>query len=79
VLYYGSVEEFVRELVCPMFRRNVGEEGRADYRWAARWWQFSRGHHPAGGDVAPGSTQAWTRPLAPPSASVTTPNITLAS
>lgn len=38
-LYYGSVDEFVREFVCPMFRRNVGEEGRADYRWSARWWE----------------------------------------
>lgn len=39
VLYYGSVDEFVREFVCPVFRRNVGEEGRADYRWSARWWE----------------------------------------
>ncbi|WP_029212102.1 DUF4913 domain-containing protein [Arsenicicoccus bolidensis] len=38
-LYYGSVDEFVREFVCPTFRRNVGEEGRADYRWSARWWE----------------------------------------
>lgn len=38
-LYYGSVDEFVREFVCPVFRRNVGEEGRADYRWSARWWE----------------------------------------
>ena len=38
-LYYGSVDEFVREFVCPIFRRNVGEEGRADYRWSARWWE----------------------------------------
>jgi len=36
-LYYGSVDEFVREFVCPPFRRNVGEEGRADHRWSARW------------------------------------------
>ena len=35
-LYYGSVDEFVREFVCPPFRRNVGEEGRADHRWSAR-------------------------------------------
>lgn len=39
MLYYGSVDEFVREFVCPVFRRNVGEEGRADYRWSARWWE----------------------------------------
>lgn len=38
-LYYGSVDEFVREFVCPIFCRNVGEEGRADYRWSARWWE----------------------------------------
>lgn len=38
-LYYGSVDEFVREFVCPIFRRNVGEETRADYRWSARWWE----------------------------------------
>ena len=38
-LYFGSVDEFVREFVCPIFRRNVGEEGRADYRWSARWWE----------------------------------------
>lgn len=38
-LYYGSVDEFVREFVCPTFRRNVGEEGRTDYRWSARWWE----------------------------------------
>lgn len=38
-LYYGNVDEFVREFVCPIFRRNVGEEGRADYRWSARWWE----------------------------------------
>jgi len=38
-LYYGSVDEFVREFVCPIFGRNVGEETRADYRWSARWWE----------------------------------------
>lgn len=38
-LYYGSVDEFVREFVCPTFRRNVGEQGRAEYRWSARWWE----------------------------------------
>jgi len=38
-LSYASVDEFVREFVCPIFRRNVGEEGRADYRWSARWWE----------------------------------------
>lgn len=38
-LYYGSVDEFVREIVCPTFRRRVGE--RAAYRWAGDWWRNS--------------------------------------
>ena len=38
-LFFGSTDEFVRELVCPVFRRNVGEAGRAEYRWSARWWE----------------------------------------
>ena len=38
-LYFGSTDEFVREFVCPVFRRNVGEAGRAEYRWSARWWE----------------------------------------
>lgn len=37
--YYRDVDEFVREFVCKVFRRNVGEEGRAEYRWSARWWE----------------------------------------
>lgn len=36
-LYYGSVDEFVREIICPTFRRRVGE--RAPYRWSAEWWR----------------------------------------
>ncbi len=36
-LYYGSVDEFVREIVCPTFRRRVGE--RAPRRWDAQWWR----------------------------------------
>lgn len=28
-LYYGSVDEFVREIVCPTFRRRVGNAPRA--------------------------------------------------
>ena len=36
-LYYRSVDEFVRNLVIPVFRRNVGP--RAEARWAARWWE----------------------------------------
>ncbi len=38
-LYYGSVDEFVREFVCPVFRRPVGVAGRSEYRWSARWWE----------------------------------------
>ena len=38
-LYYGSVDEFVREFICPVFRRNVGDGQRAEYRWSARWWE----------------------------------------
>lgn len=37
-LYYGSVDEFVREQIVPVFRRRVGE--RASYRWAADWWRY---------------------------------------
>lgn len=36
-LYYGSVEEFVREMIVPVFCRAVGE--RAARRWQAAWWQ----------------------------------------
>ena len=38
-LYFGSTDEFVRGFVSPVFRRNVGEAGRAEYRWSARWWE----------------------------------------
>lgn len=36
-LRYRSVDEFVRDLVIPVFRRNVGP--RAEARWSARWWE----------------------------------------
>jgi len=36
-LYYGSVDEFVREFLSPIFSRNIGE--RAEARWSARWWE----------------------------------------
>ena len=36
-LHYRSVDEFVRGLVVPVFRRNVGP--RAEARWSARWWE----------------------------------------
>jgi hypothetical protein len=36
-LRYRSVDEFVRDLVIPVFRRNIGP--RAEHRWSARWWE----------------------------------------
>ena len=37
-LYYGSVDEFVREQIVPVFRRRVGPgEG---LHWAADWWRY---------------------------------------
>ena len=36
-LHYRNVDEFVRGLVVPVFRRNVGP--RAEARWSARWWE----------------------------------------
>ncbi|MFN8185226.1 MAG: DUF4913 domain-containing protein [Candidatus Nanopelagicales bacterium] len=36
-LHYRSVDEFVRGLVVPVFRRNVGP--RVEARWSARWWE----------------------------------------
>ncbi|HOB80937.1 MAG TPA: DUF4913 domain-containing protein, partial [Ornithinibacter sp.] len=36
-LYYGSVDEFVREFIVPVFRRQVGD--RAQRRWSAEWWR----------------------------------------
>ena len=36
-LHYRSVDEFVRGMVVPVFRRNIGP--RAEARWAARWWE----------------------------------------
>ena len=36
-LYYRSVDEFVRALIIPVFRRNVGP--RAENRWSAGWWE----------------------------------------
>lgn len=36
-LYYGSVDEFVREFLVPVFSRQVGD--RAARRWSAEWWR----------------------------------------
>lgn len=38
-LFYSSLDDFVREYICQVFRRNVGEEGRSELRWSARWWE----------------------------------------
>ena len=39
--YFKNLDQFVREFVCPVFRRNVGEPGRAEHRWSAQWWKSS--------------------------------------
>lgn len=36
-LYYGSVDEFVREYLCNVYRRRIDGQHRL---WAARWWQY---------------------------------------
>ncbi|GAA3512291.1 DUF4913 domain-containing protein [Georgenia daeguensis] len=36
-LYYGSVDEFVREYLRQLFRRRVGPNTSA--KWAAEWWR----------------------------------------
>lgn len=39
VLQFQTVDEFVRDFLCPMYRRNVGQQGRAQLRWSAKWWE----------------------------------------
>ncbi|WP_454778738.1 DUF4913 domain-containing protein [Georgenia muralis] len=36
-LYYGSVDEFVREYLRHLYRRRVGPNTSA--KWAAEWWR----------------------------------------
>jgi len=36
-LFYGSVDEFVREHLVNIYRRKVGPQSQR--RWAAEWWQ----------------------------------------
>lgn len=38
-LFFNNLDEFVREFVRHVFRRDVGETGRAEHRWSARWWE----------------------------------------
>lgn len=38
-LYYGSVDEFVREYLRHVYRRHIA--GRGEHRvWAAEWWKY---------------------------------------
>jgi hypothetical protein len=38
-LYYGSVDEFVREYLRNVYRRHIA--GRGEHRvWAAEWWKY---------------------------------------
>lgn len=36
-LVYGSVDEFVREYLCHMYKRTLDSRNR---RWAAEWWAY---------------------------------------
>jgi hypothetical protein len=38
-LFYGSVDEFVREHLRFMYSRKVGG-GNASRRWSAQWWKY---------------------------------------
>lgn len=38
-LYYGSVDEFVREYLRNVYRRRIGGDGRSRV-WAAEWWRY---------------------------------------
>jgi len=38
-LYFGSVDEFVREYLCKVYRRRVDGSGRQRV-WAAEWWRY---------------------------------------
>ena len=59
-LYYGSVDEFGREIICPTFRRRVGE--RAPYRWSAEWWRNTEACCAAKRSGGRGNTCTWTQP-----------------
>jgi hypothetical protein len=38
-LQFGSVDEFVREYLCNVYRRHIA--GRGEHRvWAAAWWKY---------------------------------------
>lgn len=41
VLYYGSVDEFVREFLFPLYRRRIDGDranGSTSFRWDPQWW-----------------------------------------
>lgn len=38
-LYFGSVDEFVREFLVKVYRRRVSGDGRTRV-WAAKWWRY---------------------------------------
>jgi hypothetical protein len=37
-LYFEDLDEFVREMIVPVFRRRVGD--RSQFHWAADWWRY---------------------------------------
>jgi len=37
-LFFGSVDEFVRERLCYIYSRRVGPQGSS--RWSAEWWRY---------------------------------------
>ena len=39
-LFYGSVDEFVRERLIHIYKRKVGPQNDGHYRWAADWWNY---------------------------------------
>lgn len=38
-LFYRNSQEFFTQYLRHIYRRDVGEEGRAEFRWSARWWE----------------------------------------
>lgn len=39
-LFYGSVDEFVRDKLVHIYARKVGPQNDANNRWAADWWNY---------------------------------------
>jgi Domain of unknown function (DUF4913) len=38
-LQFQNVAEFFHGVILPLFHRQVGPAGRAEFRWSARWWE----------------------------------------